>query len=193
MPEGRTEAKDAASAPRLSAELPERYGAFLLRVARRLFGNEEDARDAVQDVYVHLHEVLPRYDKARPFQPWLAATAGRFFLDRLRARKARRRRERRAGEYFKARRTASAAADPVVAAEQRERLLRLRRRLDEMPPEDRALLVLCLERGESLATAAEALGLTRDAARNRLFRLRKLLRREAAAEELPESRERRRL
>jgi RNA polymerase sigma-70 factor (ECF subfamily) len=54
--------------------------------ARRLPPSMVD--DAVQDTLMAIHEKRHTYDKARPFEPWLAAIARYKWIDRLRAMKS---------------------------------------------------------------------------------------------------------
>lgn len=161
------------------ADIEQRYGAMVSRLARRFFRRQQDAEEAVQEAYSRLPFLLEKYNNARPFLPWLKVVLGRFFLDCLRIESAEiQRRRTLQGRLISA--AEKKQSNPEAQAQRQEILLRLRRRLDELSPTDRALLIMCAEQGEALATAAEVVGLSRDAARNRLFRLRQMLRREFA-------------
>ncbi|PIR49205.1 hypothetical protein COU80_00450 [Candidatus Peregrinibacteria bacterium CG10_big_fil_rev_8_21_14_0_10_55_24] len=51
--------------------LVERYAPGLLRYARRLTRNDEDAQDIVQETLVRLHQNLAKLDFSDPLKPWL--------------------------------------------------------------------------------------------------------------------------
>jgi RNA polymerase sigma-70 factor, ECF subfamily len=48
-----------------------RHQTLVLRVATRLLGNPDDARDAAQEVFLRLYKYLHRFDEMRPLSPWL--------------------------------------------------------------------------------------------------------------------------
>ena len=52
--------------------------------AFRLTGNEQDARDLVQEAFSHALEHLGRYDPKRPFEPWLNRILRNIYLDSVR-------------------------------------------------------------------------------------------------------------
>jgi RNA polymerase sigma-70 factor, ECF subfamily len=52
--------------------------------AFRLAGNEQDARDLVQEAFSHALEHLDRYDPKRPFEPWVNRILKNIYLDGVR-------------------------------------------------------------------------------------------------------------
>lgn len=60
-----------------------------LRFALGMMGNQEDARDAVQDAFVKAWENLGRFDPSRPFQPWFFQILRNQCRDMLRSRRSR--------------------------------------------------------------------------------------------------------
>ena len=56
----------------------------VLRVCRRFFRQREDAEDAAAEVFLKLHNILDKRDKAVPFRPWVSRVAGRHCIDKLR-------------------------------------------------------------------------------------------------------------
>jgi RNA polymerase sigma-70 factor (ECF subfamily) len=56
----------------------------VLRVCRRFFRQREDAEDAAAEVFLKLHTVLEKRDRAVPFRPWVTRVAGRHCIDKLR-------------------------------------------------------------------------------------------------------------
>ncbi len=52
--------------------------------AYRLAGNEQDARDLVQEAFMHALKHFGRYDQSRPFEPWFNRILKNIFLDGMR-------------------------------------------------------------------------------------------------------------
>lgn len=52
--------------------------------AFRLCGNDQDARDLVQEAFSHALQHLARYDPNRPFEPWLNRILRNIYLDGVR-------------------------------------------------------------------------------------------------------------
>src|SRR5215831_5426058 len=48
-----------------------RYERRVLLLAWRLLGNQADAQDASQEVFLRAFRFLHRFDSTRPFEPWL--------------------------------------------------------------------------------------------------------------------------
>src|SRR6185369_16589820 len=48
-----------------------RYERRVLGLAWRLLGRPEDAQDASQEVFLRAFRFLHRFDRRRPFEPWL--------------------------------------------------------------------------------------------------------------------------
>ena len=67
--------------------LVDRYHQFVFRICFRILGHRQDAEDATQDTFSRVAKYLHRWDRQRPFEPWLASVAG----NRSRTHLARRR------------------------------------------------------------------------------------------------------
>jgi RNA polymerase sigma-70 factor (ECF subfamily) len=67
--------------------LVRRYQRVLFNVALRMLGNDEDARDAVQNAFVRAYERLDTYDPARKFFSWMYRIAVNECLNAIRARR----------------------------------------------------------------------------------------------------------
>src|SRR2546421_68297 len=70
------------------AEVARQYGRFLYTVAYRLTGNEDDARDLVQETLLRVRTGLGTY-KPGSMEGWLSRIATNVFLDDVRRRKRR--------------------------------------------------------------------------------------------------------
>ncbi len=66
------------------AALVRRHGDKAYNFAYRLAGNEQDARDLVQEAFMHALRHFEKYDTTRPFEPWLNRILKNIFLDGMR-------------------------------------------------------------------------------------------------------------
>jgi RNA polymerase sigma-70 factor (ECF subfamily) len=69
------------------AQLVRLYGGRLLAVARRFLGNEEDARDAVQEAYLLAFRSIEGFDEASRISTWLHRIVINASLMKLRTRR----------------------------------------------------------------------------------------------------------
>ena len=160
----------------------------LLRLCDRLLGDPEEARDAVQEVF------LKAYRKAAEVRPqgqvytWLYRIAVNHCLNQLRRRKLVRflrwddPAEDAAAPPFD---PPDAAPDPEAALASRRRWQRTRQAIAELPANQRAVLVLARFEGLSYRQIAEVLAITEGAVESRLFRA---MRRVEATQERESSR-----
>lgn len=135
----------------------------LYGLALRMLGNEADATDCTQDIFVKVFGSLPQYDAARPFKPWIYAVAQNVILDRLR----RRTRHRRLNAEYEQRKEQMAAErrdDP----DRQERDAILRKQLEGLDDETRLAVVLHYYDGMSQREVAEYLNLPQSTLNKRL-------------------------
>jgi RNA polymerase sigma-70 factor (ECF subfamily) len=160
----------------------------LLRLCERLLGDGEEARDAVQEVFL---KVYRKAGEARPqgqVYTWLYRIAVNHCLNKLRRRKLVRflRWESPAEDADTAPfDPPDAAPDPAAALEARQRWQAARRAIAALPENQRAVLVLARFEGLSYRQIAEVLEITEGAVESRLFRA---MRRIEAAQESDSSR-----
>lgn len=154
----------------------DRYGGRVRSVALRISGGQASlADDLTQEVFVHLLRVLPRYDPAQPFAPWLMRVASNLCRNKMRDL-----RRRPAGSLDAAEEVggefAGRAEDPAAAAELAEDIRRVRAARDSLPLLYREILTMRYEADLSLdEIAAELGGLPIGTVKNRLFRARAAL------------------
>jgi len=158
------------------AALLDRHGGRVLAVASRIAGNRTLAEDLCQEVWLHLLRVLPRYDPARPFSPWLLHVAANLCRNRVRGER------RRPAGSLDALTTEGAefaqadAAPPGERAEREETAVVVRAARDRLPLSYRTILALRYEGDLSHEEIAEALGgLPIGTVKNRLHRAREAL------------------
>lgn len=139
----------------------------LYRVALRILGRASDAEDAVQEAYLRAFDALldGNYDERLRLEAWLIAIVSRIAIDMLRKRSVR----------------DKSALDFVAAAGLSEEtltgVLEVGRWLDELPPDQRAAVVLRFFEEMTNAEVADALGVSEGAVEQRIIRARASLRR----------------
>ena len=158
------------------SELLDRHGGRVLAVATRIAGDRTLADDLCQDVWIHLLRVLPKYDAARPFVPWLLQVTANLCRNRVRGERRRPARSLDAlteeGGGFAASDDASVGAR--LERDETSRIVRAAR--DALPPSYRTILALRYEGDLSHEQIAEALGgLPIGTVKNRLHRAREAL------------------
>jgi RNA polymerase sigma-70 factor (ECF subfamily) len=147
------------------AALYDRHSPALLALARRILGGagaEGDAEDVVQEVFVHVWNNASRYDATRSsVSTWLVLVTRSRAIDRLRHRQV-------VDRVHEAARHDVAAGDGTgvgpgpgytspeggEAVLTRERRERIRRELDNLPPEQRQVLEMAFYQGLSQAEIA---------------------------------------
>ena len=169
----RFEDPDAELVQRCQAGGPEAALAFSLLVERhagrikgratRILGDESEAEDVVQEVFVNVHRFLHRYRPDRPFSHWLSVVTLNACRIELRRRAGRDRRH----EAYR--------LDPGRDGESRidgDPLLRdwLDEALDELHPLTRQAILLRVLDGLGYRAIAERLGLSEPATKMRVLR-----------------------
>lgn len=117
---------------------------------RRLVGDAADADDLAQEAFARTWEVLGRFDGGSRLRTFICGVAFQYWR---RARRAAARRAARESAY------ADLADSHAQAPSRTPERLALRRAMDDLPEEQRAVLALCLGQDFTHAEAAEATGL----------------------------------
>lgn len=65
-------------------QVVERYQAMLLTLGIKMLGDEEDAKDLVQDTFLRAWERIAKFDPRYSLSTWLYTIASRLCLDRIR-------------------------------------------------------------------------------------------------------------
>jgi RNA polymerase sigma-70 factor (ECF subfamily) len=140
--------------------------------ARRLLGDATIAEDLVHDVFLAAPAAFRRYRHEAEIRTFLISIAANKAKHRLRAAmRARRMLERMADEPAPA-----AAGAPDDDWERRELCAELQRALDELPIEQRVVVVLCAVEDRTAAEVAEIVGAPESTVRTRLFHAKRKLR-----------------
>lgn len=145
-------------------ELYERHQKELLRYAARMCGDEESARDLVQETFLGALQSGELFEDLGPSQrrAWLYKTMKNLFFDRCR-------RARTENTYMDAHSPETAYWEPGLQEAENRLLLAL------LPPEDQVLFHLRYTEGYNAAELAEMFHMPPGTIRSRLSRCRILL------------------
>lgn len=163
-------------------ELVRSQGGRLLAVTRRILGDEDDARDAVQEAFLSAFKSIDRFQGGSLVSTWLHRIAVNAALMKLRSR--RRRPEDPIDDLLPKYLDDGHPAQPAVPwknlsdaqlirAETREQV---RAAIGRLPEGYRTVLVLRDIEELDTAEVAESLGMTKNAVKTRLHRARQALR-----------------
>jgi RNA polymerase sigma-70 factor (ECF subfamily) len=161
-------AREGSDGPAFVA-LVERFRPRVWRICFRLMGNEQDASDAAQEVFVRLFFSRTKFEGRSSYATWVHAIAVRTCLTLRRGRGRRSRHEQPAGEENWVERQPSRG----TAAEGLS--LDLARMLETLEEEDRALLILKYAEGYEYEELAEIFGASVSACKMRVSRAREKL------------------
>lgn len=153
-------------------EIVEAHSARVYRLAYRLTGNQHDAEDLTQEVFVRVFRSLSTYTPGT-FEGWLHRITTNLFLDMVRRRQ--RIRFDALGEDA-AERLASREPSPAQHFSDTHFDADIQQALDTLAPEFRAAVVLCDIEGLSYEEIAATLGVKLGTVRSRIHRGRSHLR-----------------
>jgi RNA polymerase sigma factor (sigma-70 family) len=157
-------ARENSDGPAFTA-LVSRHQGRVWRVCFKLMGNEHDASDAAQEVFVSFFQTRGAFAGRAKFSTWLYAVALRTCLKLRRARGRRQRHE--AESAVQSRREAREAKPPAAG-----QALDLAQMLDTLDDEDRALVVLKYAEGYGYDELAALFNLSVSACKMRVSRAR---------------------
>jgi RNA polymerase sigma-70 factor (ECF subfamily) len=140
--------------------------------ARRLLGNEAVAEDLVQEVFLAAPAAFRGYRSESEVRTFLISIAVNKCRHRVRAAG----RLRRAVERLRGEPPASPAEAPDEASERRELCDELQRALDQLPVDQRVVVILCAVEERTAREAAEIVRAPENTVRTRLFHAKRKLR-----------------
>jgi RNA polymerase sigma-70 factor (ECF subfamily) len=179
-------------------QLVRTHGPRLLKVARRLVGNEEDARDTLQSAYLSAYRAIDRFDGRSLLSTWLHRIVVNTALMKLRTRE--RKPEQPIDDLLPRFLDDGHMVDPATSwsppiletLERREAASAVRAAIDRLPESHRTVLMLRDIEELSTRDTAEILGISETAVKLRLHRARQslatLLRNEHTPRARPKSR-----
>jgi RNA polymerase sigma-70 factor (ECF subfamily) len=153
-------------------EIVRTHSARVYRLAYRLTGDQHDAEDLTQEVFVRVFRSLSSYQPGT-FEGWLHRITTNLFLDQVR----RKRRIRFEGlEEDAHERLPGREPTPAQAFDDRHLDADIQKALDALPPEFRVAVVLCDIEGLSYEEIAATLDIKLGTVRSRVHRGRSRLR-----------------
>jgi RNA polymerase sigma-70 factor (ECF subfamily) len=155
-------------------EIVREHSARVYRLAYRLTGNQHDAEDLTQEVFVRVFRSLSSFTPGT-FEGWLHRITTNLFLDQVR-RKQRIRMDAMGDDADRFPASAEGSHAPERAFEHGNLDHDVQRALDDLPPEYRAAVVLCDIEGLSYEEIAVTLGIKMGTVRSRIHRARARLR-----------------
>ena len=145
------------------------FGPRVHRLSRSLMGNDADAEDATQEIFLRVFDQAHNFDGRARFSTWLYRLAVRHCLNKIKQRRRRTAAEQREPA------SRSPQADPAVRLIAEDERAMLDALLMTLPPHYRACIVLREIEGCSYARIAELLDVPRGTVMSRLARARKVL------------------
>lgn len=150
------------------AELVDRWHPRLVGCARRLLGEEDSAREAVQDVWLAITKGIHQLKEVDHFRSWALSIVSHKCADRTRTEQKHRHDSiRRVDE-----------AEAPIADSQRDAHEELRRLVDQLSMEHRQVATLYYQQDMSIVEIAQALGIAPGTVKSRLHYARLALRRD---------------
>ncbi|WP_461018119.1 RNA polymerase sigma factor [Streptomyces daliensis] len=150
--------------------LVRRHAPVLVQMAHRLLGGKGDAEDAVQEAFVNAWRRLPEFRGDAAFRTWMYRIVTNKCLSALRSHRPSAPLDAVAEPV-----APDHASSPTRAAEGAAAVEELARALGELTPRTRACWVLRELHGLSYADIAEAVGVSPQSVRGRIFRARRYL------------------
>lgn len=150
--------------------LIERESRNMYQLAYRLTGNEQDARDVVQEGFFRAYRHLDRFEGRADVGTWLHRIVANCALDFLRATRSRpdRRRAEPVGDLGEIMASASPNPERLAASEEAGR--QIATALEVLSPLERAAFTLRHFEGRSIDEIAQTLGIRSNAAKQHVFR-----------------------
>lgn len=168
-----TAADDAGWQPPSWESVVRDHSTRVYRLAYRLTGNQHDAEDLTQEVFIRVFRSLSSYTPGT-FEGWLHRITTNLFLDQ--ARRRQRIRMDSMGDDSSTYPARGELHDPVRGYEHANLDHDVQRALDALAPEYRAAVVLCDIEGLSYEEIAVTLGIKLGTVRSRIHRARSQLR-----------------
>ncbi|ANA82436.1 RNA polymerase, sigma-24 subunit, ECF subfamily protein [Paenibacillus vortex V453] len=132
----------------------------------RLLGSEQDAEDAVQEIFLKAYQSISGYKATVSFNAWLYKIAYHHCLNLLHRRQL----SEKLGRLLKGQIFAESAEQEFLRGAFSEPLSRA---LVSLPAEERSLLVLYVFHDKTYAELSEIIGKTPEAVRKKLTRIRR--------------------
>ena len=152
-------------------EIVKRYQRRVYGTAMRIVRRHDLADDVTQDAFLRAYQALARFDRDRPFGPWICRIAANLAVNHVRSPKSR---EEALSETLAD--TPSPGDGPLGGVLESEGRAALDTAMQRLSPEQRAVFVLRVFEELSYQEIAETLGISPGTVMSRLSRARERLR-----------------
>ena len=156
-----------SSDPHAFQSLYEKYHDRVFAISYGILRENEEAADAVQEIFTLVYKNLARFDRRSKFSTWLFRIAVNRSIQQARKLKY----KKRQAEYDSYIETIPEKQPPAEDADPR-----VNEAMNQLHPNDRAILTLFYGDELSLQEIADSMGCSANAAKTRLFRARERLR-----------------
>ena len=159
-------------------KLVARYQNKLIGYSARMLGDQDEAEDVAQEVFIKAYRSLDSFRGDSQFSTWIYRIATNLCIDRIRARKRRPQQAYSLDEPMDkdeekgGREIADNSAEPTREVEREELRLRVRQVMSEMPEKMRTILIMCDMQGMSYEEIAKVLDCPIGTVKSRLFHAR---------------------
>jgi len=147
--------------------LVERYQRAVYALARRMLRDHDQADEVAQETFVRAYSSLRRYDGRYRFYTWIVTIATNLCYDALK--------ERKRSQPLELTEEPASDCDPLEDAAGSDSCARIRAEIDHLPPEQRQVLLLRVDRDLSYQEISRALKIPVGSVMSRLFRARQKL------------------
>ena len=150
------------------------YEKPVYHIAFKMTGNEEDAFDLSQDTFLKAYRSLSTFRGESSFGTWICRLAANLCIDFLRKQKKRGKvlSLDEPDEYGRPVELADLRFDPQSAAEKRELTMQVQEGLQQLPPEQKLILILRDMEGLSYQEIADTLKMELGTVKSRIARAR---------------------
>ncbi len=149
--------------------LVERYQDYVFTVAFKVLRNREEAEEAAQDAFLKAYRALASFEQRSKFSTWLYQIAWRAAIDRQRLKKLNKQSIDDEKSFLQ---IGDLEPTPIELLQQKNTKKLVQQALNNMKPEDAALLTLYYLQEQSVKEISGITGLTESNIKVKLFRLR---------------------
>ncbi len=162
-------------------EIVKRYQKKVYNTTYRMMGNPEDANDLAQEVFIRVYQNLHRFQWKASFSTWLFTITSNICRDELRKRQRRLKTQSlsdpiklKDGEVE--REIADDSMTPEKISDHRELRNEIQEVINQLPPEQKEVIVLREFQGFSYEEIAEVSGIAVGTVKSRISRARRSIR-----------------
>jgi len=148
----------------------ERHRRYMYNLALRMTGNEQDAKDVVQESLMNAYLRLDQFERRSEFRTWLHRILVNCALDHLRSRRRRPDVDEPRPLSDVADSMAASSPDPERLASSADWRRQIAAAMDTMSPLERVTFALRHFEGCSISEIAQTLGIGSNSAKQHIFR-----------------------